>query len=467
MTTPRIMTKPRIVLPQSAPPGAEPLRAAEFAGLMAPAGPFEPAPHLAVALSGGPDSLALALLADGWSRRRGGSVTALTVEHGLRPESAAEARQVGRWLAARGIAHRILPWRGTKPASGVQAAARAARLDLLAAWCARHHVLHLLTGHQMEDQAATLLLRLSAGSGGDGLAAMPLVQDVATPGGEGVRLVRPLLSVPEERLKAVLRRRAQPWIADPSNLNSGYARTRLAAALDELGGEGLSTRRLARAARRAGSDRAAFDRAAGELLARAACFHPAGFAGLDWALWREAPEALALRALMRLLAAVGGRPFGPRLERVERLAAALRERYPTCATTLGGCRILPRQGALLICREPGAAEPAVVLAPGETRLWDNRFRVRLARTAEVRGETTLGKLGTEGVAQLRRAMADGGGALERIPAAARPALPAFRDLDGLLAVPHVNYARFPGKTGYRACYIGAGNRVGGVFGPSV
>ncbi|HZD25370.1 MAG TPA: tRNA lysidine(34) synthetase TilS, partial [Alphaproteobacteria bacterium] len=149
-----------------------PLTAAEFAALMAPFAPFEATPALAVAVSGGADSLALALLADGWARRRGGVATALTVDHGLRPEAAAEARRVGRWLAARGIPHRILRWRGDKPATAVQAKARAARYALLADWCRRHGVLHLLTAHHRGDQAETVLMRLAHGSGVDGLAGM-------------------------------------------------------------------------------------------------------------------------------------------------------------------------------------------------------------------------------------------------------------------------------------------------------
>ena len=277
------MKTPHIVPSDRALSSGKSISQAEFVRLMAPAGPFEPAPHLALAVSGGSDSLALCLLADAWSRRRKGRITALTVDHGLRPESAAEAKQVARWLKARGIVHFILPWRGPKPERGVQAAARAARMARLVGWCSRHHVLHLLSGHQLEDQAATVLLRLCAGSGGNGLAAMPLVQDLDAPGGGSVRLIRPLLSVPELRLKAVLRDRTQAWIDDPSNRNSAYARTRLAAALGVLGREGMAATRLARTARRLGQDRAALDTACGDLLARAAAPHPAGFArGYSW-----------------------------------------------------------------------------------------------------------------------------------------------------------------------------------------
>lgn len=459
------MKTPHIVPPECAPLSAKRLSHAEFSHLMAPAGPFEPSPHLAVAVSGGPDSLALCLLAAAWARRRKGLVTALTVEHGLRLESAAEARQVARWLKARGIAHCLLPWRGEKPKSGVQAAARTARLVRLTNWCARYHVLHLLSGHQLEDQAATVLLRLSAGSGGTGLAAMPLVQDLEAADGGTVRLIRPLLSVPECRLKAVLRDSSQAWLDDPSNRSSAYARTRLAAALEMLSGEGMTASRLARTARRAGQDRAALDTACGELLARAATPHPAGFVRLDWSAWRRAPDAVSQRLLGRLVAAVGARPFGARLQRLERLCEQLRITYPKRAATLGGCRIVPYRGRLLICREPAAVGAAVTMKPGDKLVWDNRFRAALPRHAEFRGTCTLGRLGSEGIAQLRRGMADGETALEKIPAPARPALPAFRDLDGLLAVPHLKYARSPAERGFRAEFYPAENPVGNVFGP--
>ena len=106
---------------------ALPLASAEFDALMAPLGPFEPAPVVAVAVSGGADSLALAVLADRWARARGGRVVALTVDHGLRAGSAAEAARVAEWMAARDISHHLLDWRGAKPEADLQAAAREAR----------------------------------------------------------------------------------------------------------------------------------------------------------------------------------------------------------------------------------------------------------------------------------------------------------------------------------------------------
>lgn len=460
------MTSPRVVHPSGKDAGKA-LGPAEFARLMAPAGPFEPAPHLAIAVSGGADSMALTLLADAWARRRKGRVTALTVDHRLRPESSAEAGQVGRWLRRRGIAHKVLTWRGDKPTTGVQAAARAARMKLLAEWCARHHVLHLLSGHQLEDQAGTLILRLSAGSGGDGLAAMPLVQDLAGPGGASVRLVRPLLSIPGARLRTVLHGRGQAWADDPSNRKPAYARTGLVAALEELAPDGLAAQRLARTARRAGQDRAALERACGEALARFVAPHPAGYFDLDWAPWRNLPEAISLRVLNRLLASAGARDFGPRLARLERLWRELSDAYPKRAATLAGCRIVPHRGGLLICREPAAARERVALRSGDTRQWDRRFTVALGRGAEFNGKCTVGRLGSEGISTLRRQLTDEGAALARIPVPVRPSLPAFRDLDGVLAVPHLNYARSGAERRFQAAFCPVGSVGGGVFGPVV
>ena len=101
-----------------------PMHAKEFAQAMAAFDPFEAKPRLAVAVSGGADSLALTLLADRWAKARGGEVLALTVDHGLRDAAAGEARQVAKWLRARQVPHRVLRWQGRKPKTGIQAAAR-------------------------------------------------------------------------------------------------------------------------------------------------------------------------------------------------------------------------------------------------------------------------------------------------------------------------------------------------------
>ena len=409
---------------------------------MAPLGPFEPMPRIAVAVSGGPDSLALCLLADRWARSRSGTVYGLTVDHRMRPESGAEAAQVRRWLAALGITHRTLRWPGARPVTGLQEQARAARLALLTGWCRRAGVLHLLLGHQREDQAETALQRFVRGSGIDGLAAMAPIRLAMEPVGGGVRLLRPLLPVSRAALIATLARWDQPWINDPTNRDVRHARPRLASTLARLGSEGLSVSRLASAATRAASDRAALDRLCTDLLAACARPSPAGFVTLDHDVWRRSPRALAVRALGSVVSTVSGSAYPPRQERLERLAHRLLD-DGTKAATLGGCRVVPqRDGRVVVCREPSAASEICPLAPGESTLWDHRFVVSLGLSAAA-GPFVVRRLGTDGLAQARATARSSGMPLttDGIPAPTRPSLPALFDLDGPLAAPHLGFRR--------------------------
>jgi tRNA(Ile)-lysidine synthase len=417
---------------------AEPaLGLSEFDGLMAGLGSFEPAPRVAVGVSGGADSLALAVLLNDWALARGGSAIGLVVDHGLRRVSAAEARHTARTLGGLGIDHRVLVWRGAKPAANLQAEARAARYRLLSGWCERQGVLHLALAHHLDDQAETVLLRLARGSGLDGLAAMAPVVEHAD-----LRVLRPLLGVPKGCLQATLRHRGLDWIEDPSNRDPAHGRTRLRALGSALAREGLTPARLAATAGHLGRARAALEDSLGDLLARAVQVSPAGFVWLEPEPLAAAPKDLGLRALSRVLMAVGGADYGPRLERLERLHGRLRRGLDRGAT-LGGCRILPRGGRLLIAREPAAA-PSLSVGPGARLLWDGRFRIALGRNI---GAATLGPLGGEGWRQVKPAVA---AVIARtIPAAARAALPALSDASGVMAVPHLGFARVLGAV--RGC----------------
>ena len=418
-------------------PGREaPLGDPEFAAAMALVGPFEPAPELAVAVSGGADSLALALLADRWARARSGSIVALTVDHRLRPESAAEAARVGAWLAARGIRQEILVWEGPYPLHDLQAAARAARYRLLGEWCRRADRLHLLTAHHEDDQAETLILRLGRGSGLAGLAAMaPIVEDGHH------RLLRPLLAVPSARLRATLAGFAQDWIEDPSNRNPAFARARVREGKALFAEAGLTPRRLAETARRLARARIVQERLVERVLVAGAGLHPAGFALLDPHPFAAAADEIGLRALASVVATVGGAEFPPRLERLERVAAALFAGALGGGRTLGGCRLVPWRGRILVLREPAAmAPPAALPDGGGTICWDQRFLIEVPKSfagREWERGLSVGGLGIEGAARMR-------GIVEAsptpyLPSSVRPSLPAFRREGTLLGVPHLGW----------------------------
>lgn len=410
-----------------APPRlSAPVTDAEFAARLDALGPFEADPHLAVAVSGGPDSLALALLAERWARMRGGRILALTVDHGLRPESSAEAVQVGAWLAAKDIAHRVVRWTGPKPSTGVQAAARAARFELLVRECRAQGILHLLLAHQCDDQAETFVLRLTAESGPDGLAGISPVVEFAD-----LRLLRPLLDVSHERLVATLDAAGQSWIEDPSNRNRRFARAAMRPLLEDPTGALAAMRIYAH-------ERAARESATAAWLARAAAVFPGGWVELDHESWLAGPVDVARRALIRSVMSVGGLAYPPRGERTDRLVRALRGGQPAGGWTLGGCRILVRRGRLLVVREAAAAGSEQSVEEAGDYSWDGRFAVRVAGRGRLPGGR-LAALGTAGWAAILSA--DKSLKRQAIPTVAKPVLPSLWDLDGVLEVPHLSYRR--------------------------
>jgi tRNA(Ile)-lysidine synthase len=397
---------------------------------------------VAVAVSGGADSMALTLLADRWAKSKHLRLVALTVDHGLRPGSGREARQVGTWLARRGIEHTILRWRGPKPKTNRQALARAARYRLMASWLARHGVRHLLLGHQMEDQAETFLLRLARGSGVDGLSAMaPAVMAPVWPQGE-ILLLRPLLQIPKARLRATLQAQRQEWIEDPSNRDCSYGRVRMREAMGVLGELGLGPERLALTAAHMARARAALEADTGALLQRAARMDGGGscalgYCTLDTAAFALAPQEIGLRALARLLMIIGAADYPPRLARLERLYFALIGRRSIRGQTLMGCVVAPvaKAKAVTICRESAAVAAQTRLEPGQSMLWDGRFWVGLRRNA-IKGLSIRPLSTVRWPANLARP--------KGVPPGALGSLPALTKGRQVVAVPGLGFAA-PGK----------------------
>jgi tRNA(Ile)-lysidine synthase len=352
---------------------------------MSELGPFSPAPLLAVAVSGGADSTALALLAQDWATRHDARIIALIVDHGLRASSAAEAEHTRIRLAERGIEARILTLSGLPSGAKLQESARVARYTALSQAARAAGALFLLLGHHQADQAETVAMRAARGTGGlQGMASFTARNDVV--------LLRPLLTIPPEKLRDFLRAEKMQWFEDPSNADPRFERVRI-----RLGGavatpEGAQTRQCREAA-------------AAAFLARNAEIRPQGFAIIRV---DSAPPA-ALAALLRI---VGGANYAPRLNRVAELAARLRP------ATLGGVRVLTAgkhgPGWLLI-REPASCAPPVQAVEGT--VWDGRFRL-----TEPGSAATFGALGLD-APKFRHG--------SNLPAAVLRGLPCIRPAGGL------------------------------------
>jgi tRNA(Ile)-lysidine synthase len=365
---------------------AAPLTSSEARVAFAPLSPFS---QIAVAVSGGADSMALLHLVAGWRQEGAGKtdVTVLTVDHGLREGSGDAAAMVARVADNLGLRHAILTWRrDARRSGGLQAQAREARYDLMAAYCHVHGIPALVTAHHLDDQAETFLMRLRRGSGLDGLAAIP--EESAW---SGIIVLRPLLDVPRTRLAATLIEAGLNWAEDPSNADQRFERARVRAGGDSLAKLGLTPGALARSAHRLRRARAALDGSAERFLAEQGDMSEAGYGLIARDALLAAPQEIALRALARLVTAVGGRAKPLRLSKVEALLASLAG-SPKKTYTLGGCRLQPIGERLGIFRETrGTGLPSLRLAPGQRALWDNRFRVELQPTAL--GPVTIRALG--------------------------------------------------------------------------
>jgi tRNA(Ile)-lysidine synthase len=426
---------------------ALPVTAPEAQELLAPLAAFS---QIALAVSGGPDSVALMHLAARWrtGRAEGPALGVLTVDHGLRPDSRAEAEQVGRMAQALGLPHRILTW-GQKPghATSLQERARQARYDLMAAYCHARGIAAIVTAHTLDDQAETFLMRLKRGSGLDGLAAIPARGEWA-----GMAILRPLLDMPKARLIATLDAAGAGFVSDPSNLDLRFERARMREQAHALAALGLEPAAIALSARRLRRAREALELAARDFLTAHSEMSEAGYALVDRNALLAAPQEIALRALAQLIAAVGGGEEPVRLAKLEALLAALKEQ-PDKAHTLGRCRIAPVKGRLGIFREARRSGlPVTRLFPGERALWDNRFRIELG--AAEPEPIVVRALGEAGLRELRERQA----LPSSLPRLAGRTLPACWREDVLLGLPRLGGtdAGKPLNLDCRATFVGAG-----------
>ena len=315
---------------------------------------LEKYPALLLAVSGGPDSIALMVLAARWRKAlpRKPELIVATVDHGLRPESRREAAGAAKLAGKLGLAHRTLRWTGAKPKTGLPQAARLARYALLSQAARKAGAAHILTAHTLDDQAETVLIRMSRGSGLTGLAAMARESNV--PGSGTIKLVRPLLDIPKARLIATLRAEKIPFADDPSNRDPRFTRARLRGLMPQLAEEGLDARRLSQLARRLkradGAIETAVDRAHTELtadLGAPGAYDAAGYARL--------PAEIGLRLLGRAIASLGDE--GPvELGKLEALFAALKAAQKSGTRryrrSLAGALVTLAKGKITVERAP-------------------------------------------------------------------------------------------------------------------
>jgi tRNA(Ile)-lysidine synthase len=361
--------------------------------------------RVAVAVSGGSDSMALLRLVLAWRQQAGGprEVFALTFDHGLRAESAAEAARVKNWCKGLEIPHDTIAWAGTKPESGIQAKARNARYDALTHWCRAAGVPVLLTGHTADDQAETVAMRQIRTRSDRALAGIWSENEW-----HGVKLLRPLLRARRQRLRDYLVALGQSWIDDPSNENARFERVRVRKSLEERDVEALVERAQASQLRVQDVDKRAVDwLKAHVVVEETAVLQVArlAFNRLD-----GAGQNAALRWLVQV-AGTGNPPERAALEGLQDWLVAM----SGSRRSLNGCVISARSRVISLMREPSRmSNRFLAVPPSGTISFDGRFQV----------EAPAGSLvGPMGAPPLLKRWKD-------VPALAFAALPAVKLASG-------------------------------------
>lgn len=336
--------------------------------------------RLAVAVSGGSDSMALLHLAARALPARDGSLLAVTVNHRLRPEAAAEAAFVAGVCADLGVTHDILAWQhGPTVAGNLMQVAREARYGLMADWAARRGIDRVALAHTADDQAETFLMGLARAAGLDGLSGMRHSFVV-----DGVTFVRPFLGMTRAGLRGFLRRHGHSWVDDPSNDNDRFARVRARRAMVALKPLGITASRLCEVIDHLAMARAVVRHAVGQ-AAGALVSEAAGSLRFDGAPFFDLDPEVQRRLLIAMVLWISTAPHPPRESKVKALVAALMQRKDA---TLGGVRFRWDAGVCTVFRELRACGGAVPAG----RLWDGRWQVS-GRSGEVRA------LGPEGLRQ--------------------------------------------------------------------
>ncbi|MCF6326398.1 MAG: tRNA lysidine(34) synthetase TilS [Devosiaceae bacterium] len=350
---------------------------------------------IALAVSGGVDSLALMILVRSWLDNKQNNklrpkIFIYSVDHGLRSQSAVECQGVKTLATGFGFEHKTLIWQGKKPTTGVQAAARMARYRLIGEQMALDGVGYLLSGHHMDDQAETIMMRLAHGSGLSGLKGMELFSEIF-----GMKIFRPLLGMGREELNDIVEQAGLDAFNDPSNHDLKYERVRWRKLLSDIKETGLTGANLNRFALRMGRADRALDHFCSAQYKSCVKQDQFGVQMISHEQLIAQPEEIAIRLLGKMIyCGSGGRNSGE-LSQLEDLIKNLSNPQFN-GMVIGGCGIALKHGKVVVFREAGrlaAGRLAVdllavdqlatgwletnktLLQPGQKTLWDQRFVV--------------------------------------------------------------------------------------------
>ena len=316
-------------------------------------------PILTVGVSGGADSLYLTLMLNEWVKKHKGKLFAVTVDHALRPESAAEAQTVHKFLAAYSIPHEILIWTGEKPKTRIEEKAREKRYDLLCNFCKQHKADALCLAHHQEDQAETFFLRLVRSSGLKGLASMRFQSTQ-----NGVKILRPLLTTSKQHITETLQKKNIAWIEDQMNQNPAFERVRWRLFQPKLNEMGLTPSVIGNSIQRLNRANEALEFYTQQFIQQSVKWHPENYLEISKTQFTQLPLELRVRVVEFLISNFTNKAKNISLKSIEKIATDL----PKYAT-LNKCQWVIKKETIFIALEPKYLPNTLKLEPRKWAYW--------------------------------------------------------------------------------------------------
>jgi len=389
---------------------------------------------IAIAVSGGVDSMVLMNLAKESDFLNDKNVFILVVDHGLRAESKQEAKFVKNEAKKLGFPTRILKWKGSKPNKRIQEEARNKRYSLLINFCRENNINNLYLAHHLDDQIETFLFRMFRGSGLQGLTSFSSSYER-----NGLTLIRPLIDTPKSELISYARRKKINWVEDPSNENQKYDRVKLRKVLPLIYKEGFDKKVFLKSVKKLRLANQALDQITKEFVLQYVIINKNISVFIKKELFLTAPEDVQLRVLQNTIRIFSGeRYYSPNYLKILNLMNWARNDNDISAKTLGGTIFRKRKGGLILYKEVKKLNDIkpIKLSKSKYKAWDNRFLIKINKS--VKGEISY--LGNEGVKILKSKKILGKKGFNGIPLTALYSIPAMWDGKRLISAPFFDYS---------------------------
>ena len=390
-------------------------------------------PKIAIAVSGGLDSMVLMNLAKISKKIKSKNIHIIVIDHNLRKGSKEEALFVKEEASKLGLRSVILTWKGKKPSSKIQETARKERYNLLFDYCKENQISDLFIGHHLDDQIENFIFRMFRGSGIVGLTSFSNFSKR-----DGINLIRPLIEIPKSDLLLFAKKQKIKWVEDPSNLNLNFDRIKIRSTLQNFYDSGFDKKLFLKSINKLKSVNEDIDFFAESYVSKYIEIHENIFVSIRKEFFIKTPNEIQMRIIkncIRLFAP--NNLYSPKDAKINNLLKWMKNNSNIKAKTLGGTLFRKKNNEILLYKEVKNLNniKPIDISKSEFKCWDNRFLIRANKNFNGK----ISYLGPEGVKVLKSKKIDINKAKKNAPIAAVYSSPAIWDKKRLISAPIFDY----------------------------